>query len=57
MMHYSVQPSDRMFVKSCEFLPFAKSMAKNIAKNISKNLSDKYSQNTSWSCNSLQQCT
>ena len=46
-MYYSVQPSDRIFVKSYEFLPFAKSMAKNIAKNISKHLSDKYSQNTS----------
>ena len=44
MTRCSVQPSDRIFVKSYGLLPFAKNMGKNIAKNISKNLSDKYSQ-------------
>ena len=44
MMHYSVQPRDRKFVKDYGFLSFAKNMAKNICKNISKNLSSKLSQ-------------
>ena len=43
MMHYSVQPRDRIFAKSYGFLSFAKNMDKNIGKNISKNLSGKYS--------------
>ena len=34
MMHYSVQPKDRVFVKGYEFLCFAKNMGKNIGKNI-----------------------
>ena len=33
MTRYSVHPRNRMFVKSYEFLPFAKNMEKNIAKN------------------------
>ena len=41
-MRYSVQPRDRIFLKDCEFLYFAKNMGKNISKNISKNLSSKY---------------
>ena len=41
-MHYSVQPRDRIFVKGCGFLSFAKNMAKNIGTNISKNLRGKY---------------
>ena len=45
MMHYSVQPRDRIFVKSYWLLSFAKNMAKNIGKNISKNLSSECSQN------------
>ena len=44
MMHYSVQPRDRIFVKGYEFLPFAKNMGRNIGQNISKNVSGKYSQ-------------
>ena len=43
MMRYSVQPRDRIFVKGCGFLSFAKSMLKNIGKNISKNLNGKCS--------------
>ena len=39
-MYYSVQPKDRIFVKSYGLLFFAKNMGKNIGKNISKNLSD-----------------
>ena len=41
-MRYSVQPRDRIFLKDCDFLYFAKNMGKNISKNISKNLSSKY---------------
>ena len=41
MTHYSVQPKDRMFVKSYGFLSFTKIMGRNIGKNISKNLSSK----------------
>ena len=44
MMRYSVQPGDRIFLKGCGFLSFAKNMGKNIGKKISKNLSDKHSQ-------------
>ena len=44
MTWYSVQPSDRIFVKGYGFLSFAKNMGKNHGKNISKNLSSKYSQ-------------
>ena len=39
-MRYSVQPTDRIFVKGYGFLTFAE----NIGKNISKSLSCKYSQ-------------
>ena len=41
MTRYSVQPRDRLFVKGCEFLSFAKNMVKHIGKNISQNLSGK----------------
>ena len=44
MMHYSVQPRDRIFVKCYGFLYFTKNMSKNIGKNIIKNLSGKCSQ-------------
>ena len=43
MTWYSVQPSDRIFVKGYGFLSFTKNMGKNHGKNISKNLSSKYS--------------
>ena len=36
MMRYSVQRSDRIFVKGYRFLSFAKNQGKNIGKNISK---------------------
>ena len=44
MMHYSVQPRCRIFIKGYGFLSFAKNRGKNIDKNISKNLSGKYRQ-------------
>ena len=44
MMRYSVQPRDRIFVKVCGFLSFARNMCKNIGKNTSKILISKYSQ-------------
>ena len=40
----TVQRRDRIFVKSYEFLSFAKNMHTNIGKNVSKNLTGKYSQ-------------
>ena len=43
-MRYSVQPTDRIFVKGYGFLSFTKNMAKIIGKIISKNLSVKYSE-------------
>ena len=45
MTRYSVQARDWTFVKSDEFLSFAKNMSRYIGKNISKNLRSKYSQN------------
>ena len=44
MIRHSVQTRDQIFLKSYEFLSFAKNMSKNISKNIRKNLSVKYSQ-------------
>ena len=41
-MCYSVQSWNRIFVKGCGFLTFAKNIGKNIGKTIHKNLSDKY---------------
>ena len=43
MTRYSVQPRDEIFVKSYEFLSFAKNMGKIIDKKISKTLRGKYS--------------
>ena len=43
MTRYSIQPRDRIFVKSYGF-SFTKNLAKNTDKKISKNLSGKYSQ-------------
>ena len=45
MMCYSVQARDRIFVRDCGFLSFAKNMGENIGRNRSKNLSEKQSQN------------
>ena len=42
MTRYSGQPRDQIFVKSYEFLFFAKNMDKNIGKNISKTFNRKY---------------
>ena len=41
MVHYSVQPRDRIFVKGYRFLSFTKNMAINIVQNVSKILSNK----------------
>ena len=43
-MCYSVQSTDRIFVKGYGFLSFAKSMGENIGKNIIKILRSAYSQ-------------
>ena len=42
MISCSVQPRDKLFIKGCGFLSFAKNMDKTIGKNISKILSIKY---------------
>ena len=42
-MRYSVQPNDRIFVKSYGSFSFPENMGKNIRKNIYKNVSAKYS--------------
>ena len=42
----SVQPGDRIFVKSYGFFPFAKNMGKQFGKNISKNTARKNSRKT-----------
>ena len=44
MTRYSVQLTERIFVKDHEFLSFANNMGKNISKNICKNRNGKYSQ-------------
>ena len=44
MTRYSVQPRHRIFVKSYEFLSFARNTRKMTGANIMKNLSKKYSQ-------------
>ena len=44
MKRYSVQHSDRIFVKGYGFLSFAKNIGKDIGKNISKSFSGKSSQ-------------
>ena len=43
MVHYLVQPRDRIFVKDYGFLFFAKNTGKNICKNVSDNFSGKCS--------------
>ena len=43
MMHYSIEPRDRIFVKVYGLLSFAKNMGKELGKNISKYVSEKYS--------------
>ena len=42
-MHYSVQPTYLIFVKSYGFLSFSKNTGKKIDKDIGKRLSGKYS--------------
>ena len=44
MMHYSIEPKYRIYIKSYGFLYFAENMGKNIGKSKSKNLSSKCSQ-------------
>ena len=44
MRPYSVQPRDRIFVKSYGFLSFVRHMGRNIGKDIFKNFHSKYSQ-------------
>ena len=44
MMHYSVQTTDRIFVKGYVFLSSSKNISKSFGKNICKNISSKYSQ-------------
>ena len=43
MTRYSIQPRDRIFVKSYGFLSFSKNMGESISRNISKSLNSKCS--------------
>ena len=43
MTRYSIQPRDRIFVKSYGFLSFSKNIGENIGRNISKSLNSKCS--------------
>ena len=36
MAYYSIEPKDRILVKSYEFLSFTNNISKNISKNINK---------------------
>ena len=42
-MHYSIEPRDRIYVKSYGFLSFATDIGKH-ATEVAKNMSNKYSQ-------------
>ena len=44
MIHYSIEPKDRIFVEDYGLLSFAKNMGKNLGKNINKKLTGKCSQ-------------
>ena len=55
MACYSIEPRDRIFLKSYVYLSFAKYMSKNIGKNISKSLCEKYSQKLLSHAKNLQQ--
>ena len=44
IVHYSVQPRDKIFVKSYGFIYFGKNLSKYLDKKIRKNLTSKYSQ-------------
>ena len=54
MAIYSVQPRDRIFVKSYGFLPFAKNIGNNLGKNI-KTLAVNIARNFLTMLNNLQQ--
>ena len=54
-MCYSLQSTDRIFVKGYGFLFFAKYVCKHIEKKISKKLSRKYSQKFIGRAKKLQQ--
>ena len=41
MMHYSIEPWDRIFVTGCRFVLFLKNLIKNLSKNLSKKCSQK----------------
>ena len=42
-MRYSIQPTNRLFIKGYAFLSFGRNMGKNVGKNINKNVSSKHS--------------
>ena len=42
-IRYSIEPRDRIYVKECGFLSFAKNMVRH-ANKVAKSLSNKYSQ-------------
>ena len=44
MTHYSMKPTDRIFVKGYGFLSFAKNMSKNVKIYVKTSAANKYSQ-------------
>ena len=52
-MRYSIEPSDRIYVKDYGFLSFVKNIGKNATK-VAKSMSNKYSQKLLDSAKNLQ---
>ena len=55
MTRYSIEPKEKILVKSYGFLCFARNIRENIGKNINKNLSSKYSEKLAKDVNNLLQ--
>ena len=45
-MRYSIEPRDRMYVKGCGFLSFAKNMGKSLSNKYSRKLLDSAEKST-----------
>ena len=45
-MRYSIEPRDRMYVKACGFLSFAKNMGKSLSNKYSRKLLDSAEKST-----------
>ena len=45
-MHYSIEPKDQIYVKSCEFLSFANNYGKSLSNKYSQKLPDSAKKST-----------